>query len=318
MSIQPLAINIIQRMDFMVFSSRLGLAILVLCAIPNPVWAEAALYSSTLYPTTHARGLNPSEKMHSFIEKAPSISFSGSGYTVPSAYSLRGSAGPVEDQGQCGSCWDFSLTSTLRGTLILSNSDPGRLSFNYLLNCDSRQQACKGGDFSAASFLVSPMGAPSYDSDGPYVGAAGPCQSETVIASAKAYKMLGTNGNNPSFQDIAYVIGVLHKPVTIDVAADTDFENYQSGVYNGCSSQNPRSINHMVVIEGYDCESAKDSSGNCSFNKDGNLNPEVGSWIVRNSWGYQWGDEGYITIKATNRLGLRCNSVATHALFFDL
>src|SRR4051812_35756027 len=44
-------------------------------------------------------------------------------HSVPSRYSLRGQAGPVENQGSCGSCWDFSLTSTLRGTYITSGRD---------------------------------------------------------------------------------------------------------------------------------------------------------------------------------------------------
>jgi C1A family cysteine protease len=54
------------------------------------------------------------------------------------------------------------------------------------------------------------------------------------------------------------------------------------------------------------------------FDADGNLPAGVGTWIVRNSWSTMWGDRGYITTKATDKKGNRCNSIATDALYFDL
>ena len=281
-------------------------------------------YISQTYAEKHATGYVHSRRAHAFLAASPRSSFTASTSAIPSTHSLRGQAGPVEDQGQCGSCWDFSLTSSLRGTWIMAGKDPGRLSFNYLLNCAPTQGGCDGGDFSAAEFLVAPQGAPAYGSDGNYSGQNGSCVSASPVASAVAYTLLGTNfgavptGTSPSFKDIAYVIGVLHQPVSIDVAVDDNWENYSAGVYNGCSNEDPANINHMVVVEGYNCESAVDSSGNCVFDSQGNLPPGVGTWLIRNSWGSSWGDNGYITTKATDKDGKACNAVATNALFYTL
>ena len=280
--------------------------------------AATPTYQSKLYPVRHARGYVQSEKSKSFLKTARKISYSYTSTAIPAKYSMRNQAGPVEDQGQCGSCWDFSLTSVLRGTWIMGGKDPGRLSFNYLLNCDTVDQGCNGGDFSAADYFISPKGAPAYGSDGDYTAASGACQVETPIASTADYHMLGTNQTNASFQDIAYVVGVLHRPVSIDVAADDTWENYASGTYNGCSDENAGDINHMVTIEGYDCETSVDSSGNCAFDANGNLPAGVGTWLIRNSWGTVWGDSGYITTKATDAQGNRCNAVATDALYYDV
>jgi C1A family cysteine protease len=280
--------------------------------------ADQATYFIKKYEVKHARGFKHSKNSASFLAAAPKASFTSSAASVPSQYSLRGKAGPVEDQGQCGSCWDFSLTSVLRGTWITSGKDPGRLSFNYLLNCASTEEGCNGGDFTAADYFISPKGAPAYGSDGKYTQEDGTCQPMPAMASTVSYHMLGVDGTNASFQDIAYVVGVLHRPVSIDIAADDTFEDYSSGVYNGCSDENAGDINHMVAIEGYDCQTSVDSNGNCVFDANGNLPNGVGLWIVRNSWGTTWGDNGYITMKATDSKGQRCNAVATDALYYDL
>jgi len=287
---------------------------------------ETATYSTTDYRVSHATGFVHSQKSHAFLQAAPRVSFvkTETDAPVPAKASLRGKVGPVEDQGQCGSCWDFSLTNTLRGTWIAHGKDPGRLSFNYLLNCDKTQAGCNGGDFSAAAMFVTPKGAPAYGSDGSYVARDGKCQPQTAVASTLSYTLLGDDSgqfpNNPapSFQDIAYVVGVMHQPVSIDITATDDWQNYSSGVYNNCNTPDPNQINHMVIIEGYDCEKNVDKNGNCVFDKTGNLPPGQGVWLVRNSWGESWGDGGYVKMIATDKKGNKCNSIAHDALFFNV
>lgn len=284
--------------------------------------AEEATFVSKTYEFKHPTGLVRTKQDKEFLKNSPRESFQFNVEAVPGKYTLRGKAGPVEDQGQCGSCWDFSLTSVLRGSWITKGQDPGRLSFNYLLNCAKEMAGCDGGDFSAADYLVSPKGAPAYGADGSYTATQGACEEKPAIASTLSYKLLGTdlgsipNAPLPSFKDIAYVVGVLHQPVSIDVAVDNAWMNYASGVYNKCNST--EQLNHMVSVEGYSCEKSVDSKGNCVFDDKGDLPNGVGTWIIRNSWGTSWGENGYITMKATDKKGARCNSVASDALYFNV
>jgi C1A family cysteine protease len=300
--------------------------IAVLSLLAVAVGASAApehlTFVSKTYDVTHARGLVRTREGREFLRTAPRQSFTD--VSVPAKYSLRGLTGPIEDQGYCGSCWDFSLTSTLRGTFAAAGQDPGRLSFNYLLNCAKEQYGCQGGDFPAADHFVTPQGAPAYGADGEYTATEGACQSTTPVASVVSYKFLGPDlglfPDHPyaSFRDIAYVVGVLHQPVSVDVNADYMWESYSSGVYNACSDEDPKDSNHMVVVEGYDCETAVDSAGNCAFDANGNLPAGVGTWLVRNSWGASWGDQGYITTKATDSEGHQCNGLGLDALYYDI
>lgn len=300
------------------------LALLLILSSVAQAQEEVATYRSKNYSREFATGLVRTHQSEDFLRTAPRVSFVEMAAKVPGRASLRGKAGSVEDQGTCGSCWDFALTTTLRGSLMTKGRDPGRLSYNYLLNCASTQGACEGGDFSAADYFIRPAGAPAYGSDGVYTGTAGACSRQPVVASTKSYRLLGTNlGNNPkgtppSFKDIAYVVGVLRQPVSVDVAADSAWMGYRGGVYNGCGSQTDDDVNHMVVVEGYSCESSVDSAGNCVFDSKGNLPAGVGTWTIRNSWGTSWGDSGYITTKATNGSGKRCNAVATDALYYNI
>jgi len=309
-------------------TKHIGMMLTVLAAqgvlAANQPQQEEPTYSVKSYSVPHARGLVRTKESTQWIRNAPHVAFPEAATSVPKTYSLRGKAGPVEDQGQCGSCWDFSLTTVLRGSWIVAGKDPGRLSFNYLLNCATTMQGCNGGDFPAADMFISPKGAPAYGTDGEYTQANGTCIAEKAVASTVSYKLLGTDmganptGAQPSFRDIAYIVGVLHQPVSIDVAADDNWEGYSGGVYNACSDQKAADINHMVVIEGYDCETAVDSTGHCTFDAKGNLPHGVGTWLIRNSWGTDWGDDGYITTKATDKNGVACNMAASDALYYDV
>ena len=69
----------------------------------------------------------------------------------------------------------------------------------------------------------------------------------------------------------------LHGAVQTSVSArDNSFKHYRGGIYAGCSSNN---TNHGMVIVGYGTEDGEDF------------------WILKNSWGVKWGEQGFMKIK---------------------
>lgn len=244
----------------------------------------------------HATGLDKKDG----VEGAPTPKFPK--VDLPNTYVLP-KLSPVENQGSCGSCWAFSLTATLRDTWLNNWKDPGRLSQQYLVDCNKNGYGCQGGYFDAADSLVKPQGAPAWEAY-PYVAYDQSCQDAKPVSSIASWHML-----KPTTYEIEYVLSQYHRPVSITVAAGAGpWSSYSGGVYNACSWGG---TDHMITIVGYDNEGEK-------IGKDGSLPAGKGIWTVRNSWGTSWGEQGFMRTKMTDSNGNLCNSVAEQAAYFDL
>lgn len=77
-------------------------------------------------------------------------------------------------------------------------------------------------------------------------------------------------------------------PVSIAFEVTDDFQAYTGGVFSDPTChQDPEHVNHAVLIVGYGSENGQDF------------------WIVKNSWGADWGEQGYFRIiRGKNECGL--------------
>ena len=69
-------------------------------------------------------------------------------------------------------------------------------------------------------------------------------------------------------------------PLAITIASNWEWWNYDEGIFDGCSIDKNIELNHALALVGYGTD-----------DKLGDF------WIVRNSWGKDWGEDGYIRIK---------------------
>ena len=88
-------------------------------------------------------------------------------------------------------------------------------------------------------------------------------------------------------QQILQSVGLVG-PVSIAFEVTDEFESYSSGVFvDSTCNQDPEHVNHAVLIVGYGSENGQDY------------------WIVKNSWGPSWGEDGYFRIvRGANACGL--------------
>jgi C1A family cysteine protease len=199
---------------------------------------------------------------------------------VPDAFNWCDENGctDIKDQGSCGSCWAFSAVATFEGIIRINDGYESDLSEQYLLQCNDDNWNCQGGmwahDYHEWKTVSGQSEAGAVlESDLPYVGQDRSCGSD----HSKAYKIDdwayvdGSQGSLPSTDDIKQAI-YDHGPISVAVCSQ-GMSDYTGGIYtNSCSS-----LDHAVNLVGWN-----DADG--------------GYWIMRNSWGSSWGEDGYMRI----------------------
>jgi C1A family cysteine protease len=190
-----------------------------------------------------------------------------------------GKVGAVKDQGQCGSCWAFSATGSLESAIAISEGgSPLNFSEQQLVSCSSSygNNGCGGGWYYWAWDYLKTH-AQEYTSAYPYTsgsrGIDGNCKyvSSSGHAKVSSYAKVGTSNSS-------IMSAINQKPVSVALDAQRSvFQQYTSGVVtSGCGTM----LDHAVMAVGYGYDSA---SG-------------LDYFLVRNSWGSSWGDNGYIKI----------------------
>ena len=210
----------------------------------------------------------------------------------------------MKDQGQCGSCWAFSATGALEGQHFGKTKQLVSLSEQNLVDCSGKfgNMGCDGGLMDAAFQYIKANEGIDTETSYPYEARDGKCRfnkanvgaTDTVSRAAKndvASGLLLLQGfvdiktqNETDLQLAIATVGPIS--VAIDASQDS-FQFYRSGVYNepACSTTE---LDHGVLAVGYG------EQGNEQF------------YIVKNSWGTTWGNQGYILMSrnAKNQCGI--------------
>nr|XP_043636238.1 low-temperature-induced cysteine proteinase-like [Erigeron canadensis] len=200
-----------------------------------------------------------------------------SGDVLPDSVDWRtkGAVAAVKDQGSCGSCWAFSTIGSVEAVNQIVTGELITLSEQELVDCDrSYNQGCNGGDMDYAFEFIVKNGGIDTDTDYPYTGKDGKCD-----ATRKNAKVVSIDGYEdvPVNDEYALQNAAANQPITVAIEASSrDFQLYASGIFSGSCGTD---LDHGVVVVGYGTENGKDY------------------WIVRNSWGAEWGEEGYIRME---------------------
>lgn len=183
---------------------------------------------------------------------------------------------PIRDQGQCGSCWDFSGSGMCTVAFIKAGQIPNSTngcSEQYTLDC-GQNGGCNGDDNVTVLQWCKATGLPlDKDYGVSYRASSGRCASTSALKLNKLqdYGFCTGGGNGvAAVQDIKNAI-VAYGCVGTGIAAGGGWWNSGTGVDTGTSD----GIDHDVIIVGW----------------DDTQNSGRGAWIMRNSWGTSWGDK---------------------------
>ena len=187
----------------------------------------------------------------------------------------KGAVTEVKNQGQCGACWSFSATGSLEGQHFLKNGELVSLSEQNLVDCSTKygNKGCKGGAMRNAFRYIEANNGIDTEKSYPYQAHDEFCRfkPEDVGATDEGYVAI-TRDDERALTQAIQSIGPIS--VAIDASKKT-FHLYKRGVYYDplCSSTK---LDHGVLAVGYGSEEGQDY------------------YIVKNSWGPLWGDEGYV------------------------
>ncbi|KAH6770547.1 Cysteine proteinases superfamily protein [Perilla frutescens var. hirtella] len=199
-------------------------------------------------------------------------------HDVPTSIDWRktGAVTGVKDQGSCGSCWAFSTVVAVEGINFIKTKNLVSLSEQELVDCDVGQnQGCNGGLMDIAFDFIKKKGGITTEKIYPYTAKDGKCDAQKVNSPVVA---IDGHENVPENDEEALLKAVVNQPVSVAIdAGGSDFQFYSEGVFTGeCTTE----LDHGVAVVGY-----------------GTTLDGTKYWIVKNSWGLEWGEKGYIRMQ---------------------
>jgi cathepsin F len=184
----------------------------------------------------------------------------------------KGACTPVYNQEQCGSCWAFSATEAIESATYLSGQSLVSLSMQQIVSCDTSDDGCGGGwTYDAYQYIMGAGGIESYSSY-PYTsgnGYSGYCNfnSANIVRKISNFQWVTQSNDESAIKSFVSSTG----PPSICADASS-WSSYTGGVVMG--SQCGDQVDHCIQLVGYN---------------DAASTPY---WIVRNSWGTDWGVQG--------------------------
>jgi len=191
----------------------------------------------------------------------------------------KGAVTPVKNQGQCGSCWSFSTTGAIEGRSQIATGTLASLSEQELVDCDTTDNACNGGLMDYGFEYVQSNNGLCAEASYSYEAKKGSCRRSSC---GTRFDPISNHQDVPTKDQDALESALCEGPVSIAIEADQQsFQMYTGGVLTSTCGAN---LDHGVLLVGMGTD------------------PTYGDyWKVKNSWGANWGEQGYI------RLCRNCN-----------
>ncbi|XP_034942402.1 cathepsin L1 isoform X2 [Chelonus insularis] len=183
------------------------------------------------------------------------------------------------DQRACGSCYAYSIVESLMGQIFQKTGRMIPLSAQQLIDCSTvtGNLGCSGGSLRNTLKYIEKAGGLMEERNYPYVAEEGRCKFQRILSiiNITSWAILPARDER-ALQAAVATIG----PIAVSInASPRTFQLYHQGIYDDplCSSD---TVNHAMLLVGY--------------------TPQ--EWILKNWWGENWGEGGYMRIRRNKNL----------------
>ncbi|XP_049940816.1 dipeptidyl peptidase 1-like [Schistocerca serialis cubense] len=208
---------------------------------------------------------------------------------------------PVRNQEQCGSCFAFSALAVLESRIRIqtNNTQQPVFSVQDVLGCSPLDQGCSGG----FPYLTGGRYGKDYglveEACNPYQGVDSDCSTDTSCDRHYTAEYSYVGGYYGATNEVTLQEALVQRgPVAVAFMVYDDFRSYTSGIYRHIETRvdfDPKvPSSHAVLLVGYGVDAVSGEK----------------YWIVKNSWGEDWGDAGYFKIlRGVNECGIETEGV---------
>lgn len=206
-----------------------------------------------------------------------------------------GAVTPVKSQGHCGSCWAFATSANIESVWKIKKGGGSNQSFDlspqHLVDCVDGNNGCHGGSVVRALDAVKKFGGLHRWSDYPYIAKKNnQCLSDSIGKIKTPTVYINGSVRLPADEDAIAQYVLQNGPVSVGVNA-APWRFYKSGILklsaDACDPDKD-AINHAVLLVGFATENAQPY------------------WIIKNSYGADWGEHGYIKLaRGFNTCGIK-------------
>lgn len=194
----------------------------------------------------------------------------------------KGAVTSVKNQGNCGSCWSFSVTGNIEGLHAIKTGKLEAYSEQELVDCDTTDNGCNGGYMDDAFKAIEKIGGLEREDDYPYQAKR---QKKCLFNSTLSQVRVKGVVDMPKADEVAiqkYLFA--NGPISIGINAAA-MQFYRGGVSHPWKILCRKSdLDHGVLLVGYGIKSYP------MFNKT------LPYWKIKNSWGPKWGEQGFYRI----------------------